>query len=85
VLAQTRLVRKLWFSTLTDAYEDFAKHVEKHRPRAREDDQQPQGRQAWPSGSEVWRFSYAKTIKAVSLALGGSSPAPARSSCPPRA
>jgi hypothetical protein len=35
VLAQTRLVRKLWFSTLTDAYEDFAKHLESTEPRAR--------------------------------------------------
>jgi intein/homing endonuclease len=70
VLAQTRLVRKLWFSTLTDAYESFAKHVESTGLALAGDDAQTKADKVAERVLKSWRFSYAKTIKSVVVALG---------------
>jgi hypothetical protein len=70
VLAQTRLVRKLWFSTLTDAYEGFAKHVESTGLALAGDDVQTKADKVAERVLKSWRFSYAKTIKSVVVALG---------------
>lgn len=66
VLAQTRVVRKLWRDTLTAQYEDFAKHVEKTSLSLADDD---------PAGSKAakivkaWKFSYEGAVKKMAVAL----------------
>jgi predicted heme/steroid binding protein len=69
VLAQTRLVRKLWRALLTEQYEDFAQHIAK-ADLSLADDQEQSAAERIVAG---WRFTgavAAKTIKTVALALG---------------
>jgi hypothetical protein len=69
VLAQTRLVRKLWRALLTEQYEDFAQHIAKV-DLSLADDQEQNAAERIVAG---WRFTgavAAKTVKTVALALG---------------
>jgi hypothetical protein len=69
VLAQTRLVRRLYKELLTAQYEDFAAHVAKADLSLAEDDQADSAAQRIVS---TWRYTgvlLAKTVKAVALAL----------------
>jgi SPP1 gp7 family putative phage head morphogenesis protein len=69
VLAQTRLVRRLYKELLSAQYEDFAAHVAKADLSLAEDDQADSAAQRIVA---TWRYTgalLAKTVKAVALAL----------------
>jgi hypothetical protein len=71
VLAQTRLVRKLWFDQLSVQYEDFAKHVEQADLSLAEAPEKVQ--KLAERVVKAWRFTsstYPKAIKATAVALG---------------
>lgn len=67
VLAQTRLVRKLWFAVLTAQYEDFAAHVGKLELAEDENKRAEKIVGAWRFVSE----KYAQAVKGLSRALSG--------------
>lgn len=74
VLAQTRLVRRLWHDHLAAAYEDFAEHVAKTAALAVvQDDGVSLAEEGPQKRAErivaAWRFAGAKVIKATATAL----------------
>jgi SPP1 gp7 family putative phage head morphogenesis protein len=61
VLAQTRAVRKIWHTLLTEQYEDFAKHVS--QLELADDDKRAK------QVVDGWRYKYGTAVKRLSKAL----------------